>query len=212
MIARRVLLQAALFVLFASPVRARKIEPARLNPQEQAEVARLTDYLNGIGSFSSHFQQYSEEGELATGRIFMRRPGRLRVEYDPPSQLLLVADGIAMNYYDGELDHLEQIPLQLSPLWFLLKEKISLEDDVVLIGYQHSANVFRLSLAQRSEPDAGRVTLEFGDHPLELRRWTITGPNEKQVSVSLYDAQFGVALENEMFKTPSRRRKGNNKN
>ena len=29
-------------------------------------------------------------------RIYLRRPGRMRVEYDPPSEILLIADGILL--------------------------------------------------------------------------------------------------------------------
>ena len=170
---------------------------------------RITDYLNSLSSFASTFQQVSNQGGLATGRIFMRRPGFLRVEYDPPIRVLLVADGIAMNYYDEELNHLEQAPLQLSPMWFLLKKKIDLNDDVVLTGFEQSANSIRIDLVQRDAPDAGSVALLFLDKPLELRQWIITDPNKNEVRVGILDAKFGIPLDNALFKTPSKRSKKN---
>lgn len=188
---------------------AKKPNPIELNEAQQQIVKRITDYLNSISSFASTFQQVSNQSGLATGRIFMRRPGFLRVEYDPPIRVLLVADGIAMNYYDEELNHLEQAPLQLSPMWFLLKKKIDLNDDVVLTGFEQSANSIRIDLVQRDAPDAGSVALLFLDKPLELRQWIITDPNKNEVRVGILDAKFGIPLDNALFKTPSKRSKKN---
>ena len=36
------------------------------------------------------------------GYIYLRKPGRLRVEYDPPVPILLVADGGLLSYYDKD--------------------------------------------------------------------------------------------------------------
>lgn len=207
-ISRRGLLLASLLAGFASPAFARKPVPADLSEKDKADVARIGQYLNSITSFSGNFQQYSDQGGLVTGRIYMRRPGRLRVEYDPPVKILLIADGFAMNYYDAELDHLEQIPLQLSPMWFLLKKKIDLNEDVTVIGFDRAPNAFRLQLIQQDEPDAGSVTLAFLDRPIELQQWVITDPDHKEVRVGIFNTQFGIELDNELFKTPSRRGKG----
>ena len=76
------------------------------------------------------FQQFTESEGLAFGRIYVRRPGRLRVEYDPPSEILLIADGTLLSYYDAELNHIEQVPLKLSPMWFLLREDVKLKTQI----------------------------------------------------------------------------------
>ena len=188
---------------------AKKPQPVALSAQDKQDVARIEDYLNNLHSVEARFQQYSPSQGLAFGKIYLRRPGRLRVEYDPPNKILLVADGMALSYYDGELNNLDQVPLSLSPMWFLLKDKVELGGDVTITSFKRAPGAFEIGIVQTDEPDAGSVLLEFGDRPLELRQWTIIDKKNQEVRVGLYDARFGVDLSNELFATPKRKSKRN---
>ena len=182
--------------------RADTAQQAALSETDKADVARIEGYLNGLSSVKASFQQYTDSEGLAFGRIYLRRPGRLRVEYDPPSEIVLVADGTLLSYYDSELNHIEQVPLNLSPMWFLLRQNVKLGGDVTVTQFQRRSGSIMIGLVQSDEPDAGSVQLEFGDKPLELRQWTITDSAGSTVRVGLYDAEFGVPLANELFATP----------
>jgi len=186
---------------------AKKVKAAALTDQDKADVARIEAYLNGITTMRAKFQQVDGAGNLAFGMIYVRRPGFLRVQYDPPSQVILVADSIAVSYYDGELNQLNQAPLGLSPLWFLLREHVSLGEDVTVTTFDRAPNAFQIGIVQSDEPDAGTVTLVLGDKPLDLQQWTIVDDKGKEVRVGLYNAEFGVKLENELFKTPEKKKK-----
>jgi outer membrane lipoprotein-sorting protein len=186
---------------------AKKVKGAALTDQDKADVARIEAYLNGITTMRAKFQQVDAAGNLAFGMIYVRRPGFLRVQYDPPSQVILVADSIAVSYYDGELNQLNQAPLGLSPLWFLLREHVSLGEDVTVTSFDRAPNAFQIGIVQTDEPDAGTVTLVLGDKPLDLQQWIIVDDKGKEVRVGLYNAEFGVKLENELFKTPEKKKK-----
>ena len=186
---------------------AKKIQAANLSDQDKADVARIEAYLNGITTMQAKFQQVDGAGNIAFGMIYVRRPGFLRVQYDPPSQIILVADSIAVSYYDAELNQLNQAPLSLSPLWFLLRSKVSLGGDVTVTSFDRGPNAFQIGIVQTDEPDAGTVTLVLGDKPLELQQWTIVDSKGQEVRVALYNAEFGVKLENALFKTPEKKKK-----
>jgi outer membrane lipoprotein-sorting protein len=181
---------------------AQAAQAAQLTDSDKADIARIEGYLNGLSSVKASFQQFTEGEGLAFGRIYLRRPGRMRVEYDPPSEILLIADGILLSYYDAELNHIEQVPLKLSPMWFLLRENVRLGGDVTVTSFKKAANSILIGIVQSDEPDAGSVVMELGDKPLELRQWTITDSAGTQVRVGLYDAQFGVELSPALFATP----------
>ena len=198
---------AALGALTA-PAWAKKVKAANLSDQDKADVARIEEYLNGITTKRAKFHQVDAAGNIAFGMIYVRRPGFLRVQYDPPSQVILVADSIAVSYYDAELNQLNQAPLGLSPLWFLLREHVSLGGDVTVTNFQRGPNAFEIGIVQTDEPDAGTVTLTLGDKPLELQQWTIVDNKNQAVRVALYNAEFGVQLENKLFRTPEKKRKG----
>jgi outer membrane lipoprotein-sorting protein len=186
---------------------AQEAQEAQLTDADKVDIARIEGYLNSMSSVKASFQQFTQSEGLAFGRIYLRRPGRLRVEYDPPSEILLVADGIALSYYDAELNHLEQVPLKLSPMWFLLRENVRLGGDVTVTAFKKSANSVLIGIVQSDEPDAGSVMLEFGDKPLELRQWIITDSAGTEVRVGLYNAEFGAKLDNALFATPRKKEK-----
>lgn len=213
---RRMLMRAGLGALattttlgtLTAPSWAKKVKAANLSDQDKADVARIEQYLNGITTMRAKFQQVDAAGNIAFGMIYVRRPGFLRVQYDPPSQVILVADSIAVSYYDAELNQLNQAPLGLSPLWFLLREHVSLGGDVTVTTFNRGPNAFEIGIVQTDEPDAGTVTLTLGDKPLELQQWTIVDNKNQAVRVALYNAEFGVQLENKLFRTPEKKRKG----
>lgn len=196
---------AALPLPFAAQAQAESAQQAQLTESDKVDVARIEQYLNGLGTVKASFQQYTASEGLAFGRLYLRRPGRMRIEYDPPSEIVLVADGTLLSYYDAELNHIEQVPLKLSPMWFLLRSNVRLGGDVTVTEFRRKADNILIGLVQSDEPDAGSVQLEFGDKPLELRQWTITDSAGTQVRVGLYDAQFGVQLANELFATPRKK-------
>jgi outer membrane lipoprotein-sorting protein len=199
------LLGAAIGLAMPRIVRAQSAQAAQLTDADKADIVRVEQYLNGIGTMRASFQQFTESEGLAFGRIYVRRPGRLRVEYDPPSEILLIADGTLLSYYDQELNHIEQVPLRLSPMWFLLRDDVELGGDVTVTSFKKAANSIQIGMVQSDEPDAGSVSLELGDQPLELRQWTITDPAGTQVRVGLYNAEFGVQLEPALFATPRKK-------
>ena len=186
---------------------AQATQAAQLTDSDRADIARVEQYLNSITSMQASFQQFTQNEGLAFGRIYLRRPGRLRVEYDPPSEILLVADGTLLSYYDKELNNLQQMPLTMSPMWFLLRENVRLGGDVTVTSFKKAANSILIGLVQSDHPDAGSVVLELGDKPMELRQWTITDSAGSEVRVGLYNAEFGMPLSGALFGTPRKQEK-----
>jgi outer membrane lipoprotein-sorting protein len=186
---------------------AKDAVPANLTAQDRADIARIEAYMNGITTMQAKFQQFSAAAGLSFGTISVKRPGFLRVQYDPPSQVLLVADSIAISYYDGELNQLSQAPLNLSPLWFLLRDKVKLGGDVTVTSFERAPNAFRIGIQETDHPEAGKVTLVLGDHPLELQQWSLTDAKNQEVRVGLFNAEFGLPLDNSLFRTPEKKKK-----
>lgn len=188
---------------------ARAADPAlALTDENRADLARVEGYLNGITTLRARFQQYSQDGGVVFGNIYVRRPGKMRVEYEPPVPVILVADGILVSYYDSELDQLSQLPISSTPAWFLLRDPISLGDGITVTALDKRPGALRLSMYQSSEPDAGSVDLIFADDPLELRQWKIIDAAGKEARIGLFDVRLGGELPNELFATPRQRQRG----
>jgi len=179
--------------------------PARaaLSDQDMADIGRVEQYMDSILTLQAKFQQVEPNNKLSFGKIYLRKPGRLRVEYDPPVPILVVADGGLLSYYDKELDQLNQLPLRQSTAWFLVRQPMDLSKGVTVTQVDRSQGGLQVHLFQTDQPDAGSVSLIFTDGPLQLTHWTVTDANNQQVSVGLYDVQTGIDLPADLFKTPT---------
>ncbi len=211
-ISRRALLGAIAVAPFAGIAMPRAFAAAQamqLTNDDKADLKRVSAYLDSIHTMRARFQQVASGGGLEGGKTYLRRPGLLRVEYEPPVPVLLVADGLWVNYYDSELDQLTQIPISQTPIWFLLQESIDFSPKITVTNIERSPGAIRISVYQTENPDAGAASLTFADEPLQLKQWTITDSKGTQVEIALQDAVFGGALANELFATPRTKKQMN---
>ena len=173
--------------------------PASLSPQDRADLARVADYLNGIHTMTARFEQVSSNGGTASGRLWIERPGRMRFEYDPPSPVLLIADRFYLYYIDRQLVQTSEVGLKFTPAWFLLRDDIAFDSDLVVTRFARGADMMRITIVERNDPDQGTLTIAFSDKPLQLRQWTILDRQGKRTTVTISDMQFGMALDPKLF-------------
>jgi len=169
-----------------------------LTPQDTADLQRVAAYLSSIRTMYARFQQVSAGGGTATGQLWMARPGRMRFEYDPPSAILLLADMFYVYYVDKELAEMSKVGLKSTPAWLLLRDPITFSD-LVVTRFERGANALRITVVEKAEPDSGSLTMVFSDQPLGFRQWTIVDQQRKATTVSLSNAQFGMALDPKLF-------------
>jgi outer membrane lipoprotein-sorting protein len=168
-----------------------------LTLQDNADLQRIAAYLNSIRTMYAKFRQVASGGGIATGQLWMARPGRMRFEYDPPSPILLLADMFYVYYIDKELIQMSKVGLKSTPAWLLLRDPITFGDLIVTL-FERGANTIRLTVVEKAEPDNGSLTMVFSD-PLALQQWSIVDQQRKTTTVALYDERFGVALDPKLF-------------
>jgi outer membrane lipoprotein-sorting protein len=166
---------------------------------DRETLARLLDYLNGIDTLKSHFVQVSSNGTYAEGELYVHRPGRMRFEYDPPHPALLIANGVTLLYYDRELQQATFLPLWETPLWFLIREHIDLEEGVELQAIERRAGTIRVTLQLSEESSEGQVTLIFSDRPVALHSWEIQDAQGILTQVALVNPDFGATVDSSLF-------------
>jgi outer membrane lipoprotein-sorting protein len=197
-----IIVAAAVYPGFAAPPRA-----TALTAEDRADLQRIEQYLNGIHTMSARFQQFSDTGGTAGGPLYVSRPGRMRFEYDKPVPILIVADGTFVVYIDNSLKEVTYLPIGSTPAWFLLRDKISLTEGITVTKFEHGPGIMRLSVVENKSPENGTLTLVFGDHPIELKQWTIVDQQGKTTTVSLSDVRLGVPLDAQLFTFVDPRRK-----
>lgn len=179
--------------------------PAQLSPQDQADLKRVQEYLNSIKTLQSRFQQYTQDGGVSSGTIYLQRPGKMRIVYDEPVPILIVATADTVYYYDKRLEQLSQIGIKDTPAWFLLRPEIKLTGDVTVTGLQRSPGVLRIAMSETKQADLGSLTLVLSDKPLELKQWTVVDAQQRPITVTLEDPRYGVQLSPLLFQWTDQR-------
>jgi outer membrane lipoprotein-sorting protein len=170
-----------------------------LSEADRADVGRVETYLNQVRSLKAGFNQVAPDGSLSDGRFYLRRPGRLRFEYDPPTPILIVGDGTWIVVYDSETNQVDRLPIGQTPLSVLVKDRVSLGDGMEVTQVRRQPGVLEISLVDPANRDQGSITLVFADPPLELRQWLVTDSQRQVTTVQLHDATRNVDLDPKLF-------------
>lgn len=190
------LLIALLFALIALPVHAQSITPG----EQAVLVKNIQTYLNGMTTLKARFRQVNQDGTIDSGVFYLRRPGRLRFEYDAPKDDYIVADGLLVHYWDDGIKNYSNAPIGSTLADFLLRKKIKLSGDLKVTGLTRPRdNYLLLTLAQADNPEMGDVRLLFTEQPLQLLKWRVTDGTGAITETSLAEIKNGVTLDPRLF-------------
>lgn len=205
MLTRRTLLAAATLV----PVAAHAaLEPR--SPQDQADIARVEAYLNGLKTLKAHFFQVAGDGGISQGTAWLDRPGKMRFQYDPPAPFLLIASHGVLTFNDSSLQQTSNIPLSRTPLGILLAETVTMTGAISVTSVQRLPGQLQLTLVRTESPGDGSLTLIFTDQPLTLRQWVVVDAQRRETHVTLTDVRLGGSFDPALFEqlAPPAARKG----
>jgi outer membrane lipoprotein-sorting protein len=182
------------------PAKAKLADNLILSKEDTTNLMRVQKHLNSSKTVKARFLQISSNGEYAEGQIFIQRPGRLRLIYDDPNSLLVIADGKHISFIDRKIDTATTLYLSMTPADLMLRESIGFfGKDVIVTSVTKTPGVVRVGLLNTNEPDAGSIELVFSDRPIELRKWTVTDAQGVKTTVSLLGPTFDIPLSPKLF-------------
>lgn len=167
---------------------------------QQAGIPEIEQYVNSIRTMQARFVQRNPNGSMVQGTLYVRRPGRMRFQYDAPSQLKVVADGTQVTLWDPTTRDFGQWPIGWTAASFLVKEPFKLSGDITVQGLQRTADGLQLTMVQTKKPQEGQIIVRLADNPWALRGWTIIDNRGNRVDVSLSNVQTGMQLADSLFK------------
>lgn len=163
-------------------------------------VAKVEAYLSTLSSIVANFSQISADGSMGAGKFFLKRPGKMRWQYNPPTPLLLVSDGKSMTYYDPGLDQVTYIGVDDTLAGFLAQKVIKLDSaSTRLTALAAGEGMISATIVQAKKPDEGSLTLEFSAQPLKIRNLIAVDATGNETRVTLENAQFGPVLDDKLF-------------
>lgn len=184
--------------------------PALSGAAEQLKLAEISSYLNSITTLKSDFRQFNADGSVSTGTLYIRRPGRMRFEYDPPEQALVIAAASAVVIIDKKSNQPpETYPLRRMPLSLILASDIDLTRASMVRNARFDGTATIVTAFVPDEPDAGYIEMAFTDAPTRLRDWIIHDAGGGQTKVVLGAFETGINLPSTLFDADREKNRAN---
>ena len=167
---------------------------------DKISLNAISSYLDGLRNVEAKFTQINADGSLSTGALYIKRPGRIRFEYDPPNDALVLASQGRLAIFDPNGNDVpESYPLSKTPLSLILADNINLSHERMVRGHQFDGISTTLTVQDPEYPERGLIALVFtGPSPL-LRQWVIEGQNGEQTVIVLNDVATDMPLNDNLF-------------
>ncbi len=188
----RFLIVPLLWAALALPAMARKLT-----------LDEISAYLNSLKTAEAAFTQINDDGSKSTGRLFIKRPGRVRFEYDPPQKALVLASAGTVAIFDPKSNQAaEQYPLKRTPLNLILKRRVDLKRAKMVVGHKSDGKTTTIIAQDPKHPEYGTIELVFASDPVRLKKWIINDDAGGRTVVILEDMKTGVSLQPSLFSIP----------
>lgn len=189
MMLKRFFLAPALVAMTALPATAQKLS-----------LDALSAYLNGMKTVEAEFTQISDDGSVQTGKLYIKRPGRMRFEYSPPDRALVLANNNTVAIFDGRSNQPpESYPLKRTPLSIILDRTVDLGRANMVVGHDYDGTATIVTAQDPENPEYGNIQLKFTADPVELRQWIVNDNAGGRTTVILGATKTDVSLNNRIF-------------
>jgi len=162
-------------------------------------VRSISKHFSNVPSLKGEFIQFGPQGQQTGGKFYIKRPGKIRFDYDKPSPISVFADGKTIAINNKKLKTWDFIPLKKTPLRLLLAKKIDVKDKTIK-SVKTETDITTVVLGDRSLFGDSKITLMFDPKSFELRQWTITDNQGKDTSVMIFNVEKNIKLSNRLFK------------
>ncbi len=190
---RRLFLMVAPLAIAALAAGRSEAQPIPLD-----EVSR---YFNQeLVTATGEFTQINADGSISTGTIYIKRPGRIRFEYNPPDEALVLASGGQFAVFDPRSNTgPERYPLNETPLKIILERNVDLARRNMVTGHSSDGTTTTIRAQDPANPNYGSIDLVFTANPTELRQWIVTDDTGQQTTVILGDLTKGGTIGDRQF-------------
>ena len=89
-------------------------------PAVSPDLAKVRAHLAAVQSMTATFAQTDRYGKTLNGTLSLKRPGKIRFQYEKGVPILIVAEGGALTFIDYSVRQVQRWPIKNSPLGALL--------------------------------------------------------------------------------------------
>ncbi len=168
------------------------------------DLSQVSAHLKAVTTMTAQFAQTDRAGKVLTGALTLKRPGKIRFQYQQGVPLLIVGDGKALTFIDYSVKQVSRWPIGNSPLGILLDPTKDLRSFARIMPTNDS----RIVLAEARDPrrpEYGAITLAFARDAaapggLRLQGWVALDAQNNRTSVRLTAQRFNGPVDDQAFK------------
>ena len=169
----------------------------------EGDLDRAVAALRGISTMKADFTQTDRKGQTVSGEMTLKRPGKIRFQYEDGVPLLLVSNGQSFTMIDYEVNQVERWPISESPLGALLDPSRDVKKYGKLVSTDHPG-VISVEVRDPNKPQFGVITLIFtrdssAPGGLELTNWVALDAQNNRTTVRLRNHRYGISVPDSAF-------------
>lgn len=178
--------------------------PVPVVAQDSADLAGAVTALRSISTLRADFVQADPNGQRVKGVLTLKRPGKIRFQYEKGVPMLVVSDGSSLTFVDYEVRQVQRWPIKNSPLGALLDpgRDVGKYGRLMPTG---SDRIVSVEVRDKARPEYGVITLIFTRKPgapggMELSSWAALDSQKRRTIVTLSNQQYGLAVADNAFR------------
>jgi len=196
-------LGAGTLALGLVPALPAALAPAPLAAQSAAELDAVVSALRAISTMRADFTQTDRQGNVMSGVMTLKRPGKIRFDYGKDSDFLVISNGKSLYVVDYEVSQVERWPIKNSPLGALFDP----ERDVKRYGKlvpTGNPDVISVEVRDPKKPEFGMINLIFVRNASapggwQLTHWVALDAQNHRTRVQLTNQRYGVPVAESTF-------------
>ena len=162
-------------------------------------TSQIEKFFQNLNTLDANFIQVSPSGNVSNGKIYLDLPGKLRIDYENPKNLLITCQGFWIVIQDRDAKTTNQIPVKSSPFGVLLENKSLLNNENIKTEFSIKAGIVSLKINGQNNDKQGSLVLEFSENPFSLKKWIIQDSLGENTTVMFQNAKYNNELSHLLF-------------
>ena len=172
--------------------------------QSASALPAVQSHLKSTSSMTADFVQTDRNGQRLSGQLTLKRPGKIRFQYQKGVPLLIVGDGSRLTMIDYEVKQVQSWPVKNSPLGALLDPDRDLAKYAKVVPTGNS-DVLSVEVKDPKRPEYGTITMVFirdagAPGGLRLRGWVALDSQNNRTRIDLSNQRFNVPVADSAFR------------
>jgi len=173
------------------------VTPSMANDKKQA-IDAISNHFKSVPTMTGEFVQFGPNGEQTGGEFLIKRPGKIRFNYENPSPITVISNGKTLAVENKKLKTTNYYPLNKTPLSLLLSNKIDIKDKSIR-KVEAGQDVTTVVMGDKKIFGDSEITLLFDPENQDLRQWTIKDAQGKETSVMIFNVKKNIKISNTKF-------------